>query len=58
MNANMDQLQAHLTDLAPVLRAYMLKLIKEGFTTSQAFLLTKHMQDSIMGGAMNGSDKA
>jgi hypothetical protein len=43
----MEQAAAMFRDVAPVMWAYYSNLMKQGFTSEQAFELTKEMQKTI-----------
>lgn len=43
----MEQLQAMLRDVSPVLWSYKENLIKQGFTEEQAFLLVRDYQEIL-----------
>lgn len=45
----LDQLQAVLRDIAPVLWSYYKNLIDEGFSEEQALELTKDVQSKLFG---------
>ncbi|MRX54825.1 hypothetical protein GJU41_12655 [Bacillus idriensis] len=44
----MEQLQATLRDIAPVMWSYYNNLLKQGFSKDQAFTLTVEMQKALM----------
>ncbi len=48
MIAMFDQLQASLSDLAPVLESYFKRLMELGFERSEAFQLVRDMQSSVV----------
>lgn len=41
VNQQLEQIEAFLRDLAPVLLSYYSELVKQGFTTAQAFEMTR-----------------
>ncbi|MCM3598687.1 hypothetical protein M4D55_23290 [Metabacillus idriensis] len=44
----MEQLQATLRDVAPIMWTYYNNLLKQGFNPEQAFTLTVEMQKALM----------
>lgn len=44
----LEQMQAFLRDLAPVLKSYEQNLIKSGFTEQQAFVLVREYQITLL----------
>ncbi|MRX70859.1 hypothetical protein GJU40_01590 [Bacillus lacus] len=44
----LEQMQATLRDLSPVLWSYKENLVKQGFTEEQAFALVKDYQNTIL----------
>lgn len=44
----MDQMQAFLRDIAPLLKKYKEDLIKQGFTEEEAFQLVRDFQNKLI----------
>lgn len=48
INHKLDQVQAFLRDVAPVLWTYFLELKQQGFTDDQALLLVEKVQERLL----------
>jgi hypothetical protein len=53
--AALEQMQATLRDLSPVLWSYYYNLKQQGFSNEQAFKLTNDFQNIMLSNSMGGS---